>query len=189
MAETGNYQLNQWEKTDRIQMEDFNADNAKTDQALAALQTEKANQADLPWVKIGEATLTESAQQVSVNVPDVEQYISLFLVFDAVGSTSMGLLWSGMSGYTTFVNNGQSQTTRCCGFILAVPMPKGGALAQCSHGSVTSDGTIPTHNTILLTSATTSGSVTVSITGSYGANIVTQLLAAGSYLAIYGLKK
>ena len=35
MAETGNYQLKQWEKTDRIQMEDFNADNAKTDQALA----------------------------------------------------------------------------------------------------------------------------------------------------------
>ena len=37
MAETGNYQLKQWEKTDRIQMEDFNADNAKTDQALAGL--------------------------------------------------------------------------------------------------------------------------------------------------------
>ncbi|MCF2665345.1 hypothetical protein JQM66_12430 [Oscillibacter valericigenes] len=35
MAETGNYQLKQWEKTDRIQMEDFNTDNAKTDQALA----------------------------------------------------------------------------------------------------------------------------------------------------------
>ena len=37
MAETGNYQLKQWEKTDRIQMEDFNADNAKTDQALGSL--------------------------------------------------------------------------------------------------------------------------------------------------------
>lgn len=40
MAETGNYQLNQWEKTDRIQMEDFNADNLKTDQALAKQRDE-----------------------------------------------------------------------------------------------------------------------------------------------------
>lgn len=40
MAETGNYQLKQWEKTDRIQMEDFNADNAKTDQALAQQRDE-----------------------------------------------------------------------------------------------------------------------------------------------------
>ena len=42
MAETGNYQLKQWEKTDRIQMEDFNADNAKTDQALAELAAQAA---------------------------------------------------------------------------------------------------------------------------------------------------
>ena len=36
MEQTSNYQLNQWDKTDRIQMEDFNADNAKIDAALAA---------------------------------------------------------------------------------------------------------------------------------------------------------
>lgn len=34
MKQTENYQLNQWEKADRIQMEDFNADNAKIDAAL-----------------------------------------------------------------------------------------------------------------------------------------------------------
>lgn len=46
MKQTSNYQLNQWEKTDRILMEDFNGDNAKVDAALkgnadavAALQT------------------------------------------------------------------------------------------------------------------------------------------------------
>ena len=42
MAETGNYQLNQWESTDRILREDFNADNAKVDQALAAQKGELA---------------------------------------------------------------------------------------------------------------------------------------------------
>ena len=34
MNQTGNYQLNQWELADRIQMEDFNGDNSKIDAAL-----------------------------------------------------------------------------------------------------------------------------------------------------------
>ena len=33
---TTNYQLNQWEKTDRIMMDDFNSDNEKIDTALAS---------------------------------------------------------------------------------------------------------------------------------------------------------
>ena len=33
---TPNYALNQWERDDRVLMEDFNADNAKIDAALAA---------------------------------------------------------------------------------------------------------------------------------------------------------
>ena len=37
MTKTTNYQLNQWEKSDRIMMDDFNADNQKIDAALAAL--------------------------------------------------------------------------------------------------------------------------------------------------------
>lgn len=35
MNQTPNFQLNQWEKSDRIMMEDFNADNAKIEAALA----------------------------------------------------------------------------------------------------------------------------------------------------------
>ena len=35
MTKTTNYQLNQWAKTDRLMMDDFNADNAKIDAALA----------------------------------------------------------------------------------------------------------------------------------------------------------
>ena len=38
MQKTTNYQLNQWVKSDRIQMEDFNRDNAKIDAALKALE-------------------------------------------------------------------------------------------------------------------------------------------------------
>ena len=36
MTKTTNYQLSQWAKSDRIMMEDFNADNQKIDAALAA---------------------------------------------------------------------------------------------------------------------------------------------------------
>ena len=36
MTKTTNYQLNQWEKSDRILMDDFNADNQKIYTALAA---------------------------------------------------------------------------------------------------------------------------------------------------------
>ena len=36
MTKTTNYQLNQWAKSDRIRMDDFNADNAKIDAALKA---------------------------------------------------------------------------------------------------------------------------------------------------------
>lgn len=38
MEQTTNYQLSQWDEKDRILREDFNADNAKTEQALAAQQ-------------------------------------------------------------------------------------------------------------------------------------------------------
>lgn len=37
MNTTANYQLNQWEASDRVSREDFNADNQKIDAALAAV--------------------------------------------------------------------------------------------------------------------------------------------------------
>lgn len=41
MNQTTNFGLNQWSSTDRIQMEDFNADNAKIDAALAGLSGDR----------------------------------------------------------------------------------------------------------------------------------------------------
>ena len=35
---TPNFNLSQWEKTDKVQMEDFNADNAKIDAGLPPLR-------------------------------------------------------------------------------------------------------------------------------------------------------
>ena len=44
---TQNYQLNQWEALDKVQRTDFNADNAKIDAALRALDTGKAEKSAL----------------------------------------------------------------------------------------------------------------------------------------------
>ena len=42
--QTPNYRLSQWERTDRVLMEDFNGDNAKIDAALAALKAQADSQ-------------------------------------------------------------------------------------------------------------------------------------------------
>ena len=42
---TENYSLSQWERTDKVQMEDFNEDNAKIDAALAGLAASRNCQA------------------------------------------------------------------------------------------------------------------------------------------------
>ena len=46
MNQTQNYQLSQWESTDRILMSDFNSDNAKLDAALAELASQVSDKAD-----------------------------------------------------------------------------------------------------------------------------------------------
>lgn len=51
MKQTAAYKLSQWEKPDRIQMEDFNSDNAKIEAAL------KAHEASLESMKTHAATL------------------------------------------------------------------------------------------------------------------------------------
>ena len=71
MNKTANFQLTQWEKTDRIMMEDFNRDNAAIDTALkanadgvAALQTALASCGNC---KIVYGTYTGSGKSGSAN--------------------------------------------------------------------------------------------------------------------------
>lgn len=64
--QTPNYALNQWERDDRILMEDFNADNAKIDTALAGLaETAAAHGAALALrgnCRIGTLTYTGTGE-------------------------------------------------------------------------------------------------------------------------------
>lgn len=71
MTKTEHYQLNQWEKTDRILREDFNEDNRKIEAALCSV----------PYTKILHVK-TETAQQtVDLQVADLKlvQYASVQL--------------------------------------------------------------------------------------------------------------
>ena len=50
-SQTPNYQLSQWERSDKVQMEDFNADNAKIDAALVALTARVSQKAEQSALK------------------------------------------------------------------------------------------------------------------------------------------
>lgn len=65
MQQTERYQLNQWEQTDRILMEDFNNDNAKIEAALIQLRSEMLG-ADLVLAKFNSIDSKISALETRV---------------------------------------------------------------------------------------------------------------------------
>ena len=65
MKQTGNYKLNQWEKSDRIMMEDFNADNTKLEAALNAIWE------TFPLVKLTSQTLSAETTRVNLDLSGV----------------------------------------------------------------------------------------------------------------------
>ena len=66
MTKTTNYQLNQWAKSDRVMMDDFNADNAKIDAAL------KAAAEASPYVKLLSVTLDTQCSHWSIDVSGID---------------------------------------------------------------------------------------------------------------------
>ena len=81
--QTANYDLNQWLSTDQVLRTDFNADNAKLDAALGALNRSKADSAqlaaavgrvsDLESSRATKAELGELADQVEENETAIQQ--------------------------------------------------------------------------------------------------------------------
>lgn len=62
IAKTEHLKLNQWEPEDQVLRTDFNADNQKIDAAFAAV----------PLVKLKEVVTQQDAQQVDVDVSDID---------------------------------------------------------------------------------------------------------------------
>ena len=75
MQKTTNYQLNQWDSGDRILREDFNQDNKKLDDAIAALRDAS------PLVKLLDVTLqsSQAKAEISLSGLDLTPYRELLI--------------------------------------------------------------------------------------------------------------
>jgi hypothetical protein len=71
-SQTPNYNLNQWSKDDRVLMEDFNADNAKIDAAIKAVDGRvDALSRRSRFTKLWELTLTASSTEITIPLTGV----------------------------------------------------------------------------------------------------------------------
>lgn len=132
MKQTEKYQLNQWELTDRIQMEDFNNDNVKIEAALteqAALLGTKASQAELAaansWVKIAEAAA------ISVTIPNAAQYQKIRVFVDFSGGYQCSIKWNGTSMVVLRGTETYPVLGRAVGVMDIIPLPVGSAVRSC----------------------------------------------------------
>ena len=64
---TPNYQLSQWERADKVLMEDFNADNAKIDAAIKAVDVRVDGKADRSALEALTQTVSKKAEQSALN--------------------------------------------------------------------------------------------------------------------------
>lgn len=183
MNKTEKYQLNQWEKTDRIQMEDFNHDNAKIEAALteqAAVLETKASQSELAaarqWVKIAEVTAA------SVTIPNVAQYRQLRVFLDFTGGYQCSIKWNGTSMIGLQGTDRYSVLARAVGVADIIPLPLGSAVRYCF--GVSTGEYITVSDDHFFQNWVCTGSPVLSV----AADDPEHPINSGARLAVYGLK-
>ena len=102
LNQTQNYQLSQWESTDRILMSDFNSDNAKLDATLKA-------QSDAIAGKAAQSTVTALTQTVSGKASQAD-LTALSQELDSL-SDQVGLRGNCQIEIQTYVGSGLSDHT------------------------------------------------------------------------------
>ena len=93
MNQTPNYQLNQWDKSDRIMMEDFNADNAKIEAALSETMA--------------------LAQKAPFAVGKLESYDGSKAITVDLGRQPQMVIIGNKNGFTNIIEN-IFKVTHCC---------------------------------------------------------------------------
>ena len=115
---TTNFQLSQWESTDRILMSDFNSDNAKIDAALKAHSDAIAGKAAQSTVnslsqtvnaKANQSDLTALTQTVSGKASQAD-LTALSQELDGLAD-QVGLRGNCQIYYTTYTGDGQTERT------------------------------------------------------------------------------
>lgn len=117
MQQTSNYQLNQWEGTDRILRTDFNADNAKIDAAIAELRKDLAAQieavrAESRLVLLKRETLDTDVSEVEISLEaeHPEQYFELLIYVEPSASTTGNEFFLHLNDLTSYWTFGGEQT-------------------------------------------------------------------------------
>lgn len=108
MNTTDNYQLSQWDGADRILREDFNADNRKTEEALASLRQEMQQQIDElkaanRYEKLLDYTSSTSSNQLNISLDGIRllDYSRLDIHLESAASASAFYLrLNGSTDYT-----------------------------------------------------------------------------------------
>ncbi len=95
MTKTTNYQLNQWDATDRVLREDFNSDNRKIDAAI------KAVYGAIPYVKLLDVVTEVQAEQIDLDLSEIDctKYWQ-FDLFASVSSTDTAYIYVRCNGFT-----------------------------------------------------------------------------------------
>ena len=115
LNQTANYQLCQWDPTDRILMEDFNKDNEKIDAALKAnadaIAAEvTARAAGDVYVKLLDMTTEAAAQTITVDLSqlDLSPYQYLDVVADIPGNFNE--VWMRVNNIQSYTLPGSAST-------------------------------------------------------------------------------
>lgn len=191
MRETSNYKLNQWDKTDRIEMEDFNEDNQKIDAALAAEKQarENADAAQLStlrnenlWVKIGETELTAAANELSIPVENPSRYERLIVQFSTSGPK---VLYFSINGGTSAILFNNSYTSvSCTGQAELVRGYPSGIFAVYDNAMYDGENFWKLNSNFYLRTISFNAVSTLGLRAGSG-----ETLAAGTHVVVYGLKK
>lgn len=91
MGQTEKFGLNQWDSADRILREDFNADNAKIEQAMTALEGgQEVLRSENRLVRLGEWTSEADTGVLSFPLPEqwYSNYWKLYLIGELKTSTA-----------------------------------------------------------------------------------------------------
>ena len=110
MNQTANYQLSQWEATDRFLMSDFNSDNSKIDAALKAnaeaiAAEAAARQAQPSYEKLKTVTIATQGNGLDVDISGIDwgSYQEVLLLAELQGSGYGALQINGGIGGESYV--------------------------------------------------------------------------------------
>lgn len=124
MHKTDHFQLNQWERTDRVLMKDFNADNTKLDAALQAL-TERPGITKLKTFTVDRQITGAAVFDMDVSGIDWGAWQYIFADFQLQGS-----------GYMLLYPNRDPEAATSRGYVTSNSSKSLGGMLSCNFNGV-----------------------------------------------------